>query len=374
MGKGSEGVRKLPSEFDLAVACCKWPPSEERDRHVADASISIDWTLFQDVVKRHRIGGVVWHALRHANVEIPADIGFALSDRAARIPVQNLRVVAESVRLQQQFADRNVPLLFLKGVTLGAIAYGTLTLKMGWDVDILVPFADLEESADLLIGMGYSPLTPSNRHDVSRWHGGCKESVWYNKSGNIYVELHTALVDNSTLLHALDAFSSPPQLVEVSPGVILPTLGRDELFAYLCVHGASSNWFRLKWIADVAALLSSADAGEVERLYSRSQSLGAGRAAAQALLLCTSLFKTNLPEGLRDELHSDRVNLHLERSALRTMAGRSLATELHDLPLGTLSIHLVQPFLLPGWRFKVSEISRQLASILSGFRARMRRA
>jgi hypothetical protein len=45
------------------------------------------------------------------------------------------------------------------------------------------------------------------------------------------------------------------------------------------------------------------------------------------------------------------------------MTGLNEATELHHRRLGTLPIHLMQLALLPGWRFKVSEASRQLREV-----------
>ncbi len=143
-------------------------------------------------------------------------------------------------------------------------------------------------------------------------------------------------------------------------GRFLPTLTTDELFAYLCVHGASSAWFRLKWIADVGALLAPSPPAGIERLYRRSQALGAGRAAAQALLLCGRLFGTALPPALLAELRADRTNRWLLAIALRKLAGRSLATELPETRFGTASIHLMQLGLLPGLKFKLGEIGRQL--------------
>jgi len=76
----------------------------------------------------------------------------------------------------------------------------------------------------------------------------------------------------------------------VAPGIRLPTLARDEQFAYLCVHGASSAWFRLKWISDLAGVLHGQSGEMIERLFERSQALGAERAAGQALLLADRLF------------------------------------------------------------------------------------
>jgi hypothetical protein len=153
---------------------------------------------------------------------------------------------------------------------------------------------------------------------------------------------------------------SPTQQVEVARGRFLKTLRTDELFAYLCVHGASSAWFRLKWIADVAALLGNCPPEEIERLYRRSQALKAGRSAAQALLLCERILATPVPPALVAELRSDSINRWLLDIALRKLAGRTLTAELDETLLGTATIHLMQFALLPGLRFKVAELRRQL--------------
>jgi hypothetical protein len=269
------------------------------------------------------------------------------------------------MRLKQGFAAAGVPVLFIKGVTLAALAYGTLSLKMGWDIDILVPPDAIGFAADALSQAGYRLVIPeiSTRSDqVEQWHQRFKESVWHNDERATYVELHTALVDNQMLLRGLSAFEET-QEVDVAKGVRLPTLSNEALFAYLSVHGASSAWFRLKWAADLAALLDERDAPQIEALYRISQQMGAGRAAAQSLLLCAHLFGTNLGTKLGSRLMSDAASLRLFRWALRSMAGRSVATELDEMRLGTALIHLSQLELLPGWRFKLREAWRQISAM-----------
>ena len=58
------------------------------------------------------------------------------------------------------------------------------------------------------------------------------------------------------------------------------------------MHGASSLWFRLKWITDLAAILQPLSGSEIEHRYARSQELGAGRASGHALLLADTLYGT----------------------------------------------------------------------------------
>jgi hypothetical protein len=233
---------------------------------------------------------------------------------------------------------------------------------MGWDIDLLVPRDSIEPAAAALEAAGYRlvlPRGPKGRERLGLWHRHWKESVWITPGGRLTVELHSRLNDNPLLLPGVGV-DSPSQRVEVSKGRFLETLRTDELFAYLCVHGASSAWFRLKWIADLGALLGDSPPPEIERLYRRSQELGAGRAAAQALLLCERLLGTPVPPPLVAELRSDRVNRWLLSVALRKLAGRTLTAELDERLLGTGTLHLMQFALLPGLGFKYSELRRRL--------------
>jgi hypothetical protein len=352
----------LPREFELVAACCRWPPSPARDEAVRAAAAGVDWTLVARIAERHRVEGLVWAALRGRAAEVPDAAAERLRSAAARIARQNLDLAAESLRLTARLDSAGVRHHFVKGISLGALVYGSIAPKMGWDIDLLVPPESVETAAAALEEAGYALVIPYGRRARERlalWHAHWKESVWRTPDGRLHVELHTRLSDNPMLLPAVGP-DSPVVEVDLSGGKRLPTLAGEELFAYLCVHGASSAWFRLKWIADVGALIGRHGPDEIERLYRRSQVLGAGRAAAQALLLCRRLFDTLLPPALVAELAGDRVSRWLVALALRKLAGRALTAEIHDTRLGTATIHLMQLGLLPGLRFKLTELGRQL--------------
>jgi len=140
----------------------------------------------------------------------------------------------------------------------------------------------------------------------------------------------------------------------------MPTLADDELFAYLSIHGASSAWFRLKWITDFAALIAGRPPEELERLYDQSQRLGAGRAPAQALLLADALYGSlREAPALKLKLQNDRGARWLAKIAFQQIAGRAEPVEPTSRPLGTAAIHYSQFLLLPEARFKLSEFMRQ---------------
>ncbi|HEX8126832.1 MAG TPA: nucleotidyltransferase family protein [Allosphingosinicella sp.] len=353
-----------PREFELVAACCRWPPSPARDAAVLDAAAGADWTLVARIARRHRIEGLVWNALRQSGAPLPAEVADGLRAAADRIARQNLLLAAESLRLSASLDRAGIRHLFVKGISLGVLAYGSIGPKMGWDIDLLVAIESVEKAAEALESDGYRlvlPGGPKGRERLGLWHRHWKESVWVSPKGGLTVELHSRLSDNAVLLPGV-GLDSPSQRVEVSKGRFLETLCTDELFAYLCVHGASSAWFRMKWIADLGALIGDCPPQEVERLYRRSQTLGAGRAAAQALLLCERLFATNLSPALGQELRSDRINRWLVSIALRKLAGRTLTAELDQKLLGTGTIHLMQFALLPGLAFKYAELRRRLVS------------
>ena len=341
----------LPTEFALAVECCRAGFRQAEGARLEEYAAKADWERFVRLVRRHRIEALAWHALQVLG--LPADVGGKLAADARRIAEQGLRSAAESAVLRDRLRATGIDCLFVKGLTLGKLAYVNPFVKMGWDIDLLVDPTTVEAVADVLRSLGYELLLPAKAADLGRWHGKRKESVW-RKSGGTIVELHSRLADNDRLIPLINV-GSPRQTVEVAPGIALPTLRTDELFAYLCVHGASSAWFRLKWISDLAGFLSGCDEAEIDRLYRRSQQLGAGRAAAQALILAHWLFETAAPALVAD----------LDRGAARWLAHVALdqllaEREPAERPLGTGMIHLSQLALLPGLGFKRAELGRQI--------------
>jgi Uncharacterised nucleotidyltransferase len=347
------------AEFHLILAACS-VALENRPLNAMPACIN--WDRLLALANRHRVQALCWNALRPLANNIPNSIAAALHDQLRDIVLDNLRACVECERLRKTFETAGLPLLFLKGLTLGALAYREPYLKMGVDIDLLIERDHVSDAMNLLRTARYVSVIPAEADaaTITRWHLSHKESVWRHVDGNFQVDLHTRVADHPDILSGLTA-TSPTQLVQVATEIRLPTLTNDDLFAYLCVHGASSAWFRLKWITDLAALLRGKGAADIERLYDHSQRLGAGRAAAQALLLADRLYSVGPSEIFRKRLATDWVTRWMVRQAERQLFNSSEPTERF---LGTTTIHLSQLGLRPGWRFKVSEAARQVRDML----------
>lgn len=355
-----------PAEFRLVAACCRWPADPRAVDAVATGAGGLDWDLFLGIVARHRVDGLVHHALRLSALRPPAAVETVLATTAREIARQNLLFAAESRRLAQALEAAGLRFLFVKGVTLDMLAYGTLALKRATDIDLAVDPADYLEAAAVVRACGYRCVMPGQEAgdaEMLRAVRLNKHSAW--RRDGLYLEMHYQLVDSPLMLSAVSV-RSPRQHVPVAPGLTLPTLARDELFAYLCVHGATHAWARLKWLADVNAFLTRADEAELERLYDRSLELGGGRSAGQALLLCADLLGRRLPGRLGQRLRGDRALRYLARVGLNTMVKGGADVELDGQVLGTAAIHLSHLRLMPGWRFKAAEVRRKVAPGDSG--------
>ena len=345
-------------EFALALECCRWNfPSAARPP--IDPPKGVDWPHFLRLVRFHRIQGLVWAALGKAG--LPASAASALSADARVVAALNLKPAAECWTLADAFAKAGIDLLFVKGLTLSALAYRDPFVKMSSDIDILVEQDAVERSAGILHDLGFRAVVPSASTSaaVAKWHVRNKESAWVNRDNGLVVELLTRLADNARLIPDI-GMRSPRQLVPIGGGRVLPTLAIDELLSYLFVHGAGSAWFRLKWIADVAAILAGMDADAVERIYRFARASTAGRAPAQALLLANRLFGLELAPALREELGRDAINRILLKVAVHELLKVDEPTSRLG---GTAIFHLTRPLLLEGWRFALGEVSRQVQDV-----------
>jgi hypothetical protein len=150
-------------------------------------------------------------------------------------------------------------------------------------------------------------------------------------------------------------------MVQIADGIALPTVARDPLLAYLAAHGASSAWFRLKWLADLHALLSGADARALRAAYAAMRAHGAGRAAGQAMLLLHLVYDLPLSDDLVQALEADRIVRWLTAEALRQMASDAEPTERRG---GTFGLHTTQLMIGEHWAYPLTEGLRRTGEIL----------
>jgi len=129
----------MTRELALVVACCA-AAFGGCDRPVSCEGIG--WSKFVRLARFHRVQGLVWNGLKSSGIDAEA-----LALDAQSIVATNLRIAREARALKTHFDEAGISLLFVKGLTLGALAYPNPPLKMGWDIDLLVAPEDLSQAA-----------------------------------------------------------------------------------------------------------------------------------------------------------------------------------------------------------------------------------
>jgi hypothetical protein len=297
------------------------------------------------IARRHRVQGLVQHALSVSGIAPPQPAAEALKAAAVRIAQQSLIHAAESLRIQSTLKEAGVQALILKGVALEMLAYGRLGVKHAKDIDVLVAEGHVLRAIHTLGAAGYALSQPANltTDQFATWLRLGRDCELFNPVRGVQVELHWRVVDSDKLLPRLSV-DGPTQLVPVAGGEIA-TLATEQLFAYLAVHGATHAWSRLKWLADLAALAGAGGSTRLEQLHASAVDQGAGVCPDQALLLAERLVGLDLPEAVGEKVRASRLARWCADVALRAMNADGDGEELEAKSFGTSWISVSQLFL-----------------------------
>jgi hypothetical protein len=358
-------VTSLSPEFQLVAACAVWPPSDRRTEAIrAAAAAPLDWPRFVRVAKRHQVIGLIHEGLTRVRPNVPLEITGEIGAQATALVHENLAIARESLRLQRLFEDANLPVLFIKGATLAMLAFRNLGLRSSHDIDLLVDHEALPAAIALILRAGYSCFDPPP--DISDTQLRLlmplrKDLGFVHHATGLRIELHWRLFLNPHAM-AENSIMAESRIVPVNGAAGLRSLGEEDLFAYLCLHGAFHWWYRLKWLADINALIGIAPAANIERLFRAAETRGVGRAAAQALLLCHRLLGAALPAPLFAAMGKNFTTRWLEGTALNAMTAGQSEREPHKMRFGTTRGSLSTFLLNRSWRYRFVELNNHLTN------------
>jgi hypothetical protein len=349
------------AEVALILACCRWPRSDERNAAIRRAAAApIDWQRFMAMTAKHRVDGFVHEGLLAGGIEAPDDVRAALPERGRAIASRSLVLAATNLMLADMFDAAGIRALFIKGSSLELLAFGELGLKSAHDIDMLIDRADFMAASEVVGAAGWIRMVPPvNLRDdlLDPFLDHCKDAIFVHEVNGIHLELHHRLGWHEALDQV--GAGSPRQEVELLPGKTVPTLANEDLFIYLAIHGASHQWGRLKWLTDVAGLLTRFTTDEIDALHAAACRRGAGQVTGQTLSLCHDLLGTALSPALRAELVADRRIPRFYAASLAALEetrtrGDSLADVFEGLKL--------EMQMRPDWRSRLKTLRRYLIS------------
>jgi len=293
-----------------------------------------------------------------AQVDAPLVVATQAAAEAAALVRASLAAARESLRIQRLFDQADISVVFLKGAPLAMLAFGNLGLRSAQDIDLLVSYEALPAATALLLGAGYLRFDPPLDFTDAQLRllmPFRKDLGFIHQATGLRIELHWRLFLNPHAM-ALGSVTAASQIVRIAGTEGLRTLGEEDLFAYLCMHGALHWWNRLKWLADVNALLASSPEDGIERLVRAAEARGVGRAAAQALQLCRNLLQAPFPASLTVTLDKGTTMRWLQATALNAMNTGQGVQDPHEARFGTTRGSLSAFLLNPCCRYKLAEL------------------
>lgn len=353
MTEGSPAIKQRRAgggvrAFDLVCACLApgTPP-------LPDAG-EVDAEPLARVARRHQVSALVAARIADAGQVVPA----ALARQAEAARHRSLRQLGFLLDLVAMLESEGVRAVPVKGVALSQQAFGSPLLRGAVDVDVLVRPEDVGAAWQVLARAGLRQINPPTPLAAARLELFCwaaKDSQHQNPAGGQIVELHWRLSDEM----ADPAMPPDARLAKLTlaPGRTVWALPDEALFTYLCMHGAAHGWARLKWLADVAALLHRSPDGGVQ-LWSHAQAAGARIAAGSAIVLAHELFGLAPPPGFVPP-RGARIAL-LVRIARRIMRAGEGARELETTIWRGWAEMAAKLLVAAGWRARLGVVRRLL--------------
>jgi hypothetical protein len=261
----------------------------------------VDWPRFDALVEHHGMGPHV-HAVLSAS-DVPDD-ALPLRPLDARASAHSLLLTARLLQVLGQFEAAGIPVVTLKGPALAQRIYGEPGMRDSVDLDLLVPAVHAETAARLLEARGYQLESELGWLGMGDLIGRCTELTFRNHTGTA-VDLHwaSAPADHPCRIPDERLWAS---VTSVSiAGRRVPVLSDECLLLYLCIHGTRHCWTKLRWLCDVAMLISSPGAIEWDHVDALAAEARASHALSLGLLLAHGLLAAGLPPQVLHRVRAD---------------------------------------------------------------------
>lgn len=300
------GNSPLTVEWPILVNACHHAANREHLQELLRQSP--DWSVLVSLAEEHGVTRQLAHELRNFPGNVPGEVQQKLLESNRSQVLATLGIIAELFRLLQWFRSKGMQVLVIKGPVLSARAYGDACARQYGDLDLLLRSGDIERATQLMKGAGYEPRVPLNAIKGRKIPG---EYAFRNSPEGILVELHT----EQSLRYfpralPIDEYFSRQANVEID-GRAVPAMAPEDEFVHICVHGTKHLWERLKWIADVSAILRKGDDLNWERVRESADRAGTRRMLHVGMLLANDILGDPLPEKFKDPIRRDEATMRI---------------------------------------------------------------
>lgn len=285
-------MERIPKELLFLLDMIKSENIKDINSKEIELAIDFDWNLFLKLAMHHRLFPLLNNKLKNIDTLIPDEISEAIHNHYKKNIFLMLHLSAEMEQVSRLFADRQIPLLVLKGPVLATDLYGDLSLRTCGDLDVLVPIHELERAEEILIQQGYKK-DDYIQTILNDWKWRHHHITFFHPKKKIKLEIHWRLNPGPSKEPRFEELWNRKRKSTLTSGPVF-ILGKEDLFLFLVSHGARHGWSRLRWLFDIHQLTTqNLDWRSLVKLLKKYQFLEVG---GQALILTSQLLKTPLGE------------------------------------------------------------------------------
>jgi hypothetical protein len=317
----------IRSEDDLLLCCSRTHVDPvRRERIEAILKNEIEWPYLIRTAIGHGLIPLLYKNLKETYPDaVPKGIINQIRNYFLLNASRNLLLNEELFKLLHLFETEGIPTIPYKGPTLAASAYGDVTLRQFFDLDILIQKEDLKKARDLIIALGYRPHIDLSDVNLPHYVKSRNELSFLRRDGRVPVELQWEItphylnypIPSKYLWRSTERFSSKNSEFH--------TLPADVELLVICVHGAKDLWARLLWVCDVAELIRKNDGLDWNRVVSFSSTSGSLRMLFLGLVLARDLLDVSIPEEVTKKADADpmvrRLAQKVEKGVFKSSNG-----------------------------------------------------
>lgn len=276
-----------------------------------------DWTAVVQRALHHGVAELLCRSLRRLQAgEAPENIVAAAAAYLENADARGAERVAQLFSVLDTLNDSNIPAMPFKGPVLGVLAHANAGVRPSRDLDVLVRRADMGPAVSALAALGYR-LSDSLSPRITE---ACFESYGQDilsAEGRYPVEPHWAFAPRALAVDLdLDGLWSRAQPLNLAGRSVL-TLSLEDSLLTACLHGGKEKWWRLLWVADVAAFIHRHPALDWTAVMERAQASGMRRLLLLGLAMARDLFSSVMPPYVERAIDEDRRCLELVQMSRR---------------------------------------------------------
>ncbi|MDZ4833401.1 MAG: nucleotidyltransferase family protein [Candidatus Melainabacteria bacterium] len=259
----------------------------------------IDWHFLSIAAIGHKVCPPLDFLLEKHGVD--HNLTGLIRQESNEIQRKSLMLTARLFKLQTILLESGIEFVFVKGIVISDLLYGTVKRRAFSDIDIFVKSKDVPGLAQILEHEGFHPTPmwcrcdhPSQFFSSPTFLKLGYEKEYASSNNSFAVDLHWG---PGTWFATCDQMLKHTAMQDIA-GHTVRTLEPNLHFVYLCAHAAKHDWDTLIWISDFARALQSENIFNWRKVARLSRKMGLFGTVQTSVSLAHKLLGAEIPNEL----------------------------------------------------------------------------